>query len=58
MTPQEAIQIRLNSQLLVNQSLCNPKDIVSHMGVVQSQDFAWFLKNPLTFILIKGFHLF
>lgn len=43
MTIQEAIQIRLNSQMLVNQSLDNPKDIVSHMGVIQSQDFAWSL---------------
>lgn len=29
--------------MLVSQSLDNPKDIVSHMGVVQSQDFAWSL---------------
>lgn len=41
MTAQEAIQIRLHSQMLVNQSLENSKDIVNHMGVVQSQDLAW-----------------
>lgn len=29
--------------MLVNQSLDDPKDIVRHMGVVQSQDFAWSL---------------
>lgn len=43
MTTKEALYIRLNSQLLINHSLDNPKDIVSHMGVVQSQDFAWSL---------------
>lgn len=43
MTTKEALYIRLNSQMLVNQSLDNPKDIFSRMGVVQSQDFAWSL---------------
>lgn len=43
MTTREAIQVRLNSQILINQSFENPKDIVSHMGVMQSQDLVWSL---------------